>query len=155
MSRSILAAVFTFALVALPQARADGPAPAPTPAKAPAPRVYFTEGGSMSQKCRVEQTAEGTAVVCESRVVLGSRPMSQLEQAMRLEWIRGLDLGDGKATALTPQRREVIERILDRTNPMNVVRPVEAALRSGFEAWTSPLRFEAMWVNHNHPPARD
>lgn len=128
-------------------ARAAEPGAPPTDYAQQA-RIYYA-GEGHAFRSHVEFTAEGAVIRFEGEVKLKARPMSAKEQELRNEWIANvpLDIGD-----VDPgPRQEIIGRILDRTNPLNVIRTVPQALASDFEAWGSPMRFDAIWLDQNHP----
>lgn len=135
--------------VLLTGARAEEPA-APPKDPAQRQRIYYA-GDGHSFRSRVEFTEEGATLRFEGEVRLKARPMSAKEQALRAEYIANVPLGPGD---LEPgPRQEVIAKILGRTNPLGVLRDVPQAVEAGFQSWSSPLRFDAIWLDQNHPVA--
>ena len=115
-------------------------------------RIYFTggHGNGYSVDTEIEYTEDGAVVRFLGEVRLSARPMSEKEQGLRKEWIAGVPLGpDDEAS----ERHQAIEKILARTRPGDVTNGLKPALDAAMEAWRSPMRFDAVWLDQNHPQA--
>ena len=114
-------------------------------------RIYYAGlGSSVEQSSRIEYTEDGAVIHVTSKIVLKARPMSKKEKGLRIEWINTLPLGEDETSDESP-RFKMIEKILNRTSPANILNQSKQALSNSFSEWDSPMKFEALFLDQNHP----
>lgn len=140
----------SLALCLLLPAFASLQAEEPTQPPKDATQRIYSSGGLFKANSRVEWTETGAVVHLTAQIHLKSRPMSEKEEALRIEWINTVPLGDDEEEK-NPERREKIGEILNRTNPINVLDGVQGSLQEAFDSWKSDMRFEAIWMDQKYP----